>query len=300
MGEQGNPPVVRLHLRSTLKHVNHEKQEQFCIAEPGYAGVGWGCWDGDAPSGISWDDYCRRKIADDGEVNDSVRRLYELPEGALIWTRKKVGSSYWLGEVIGPWEYRGDQTARDHDLFNLRPVRWRQVGTEDAVPGKVVNNFRGTKTLNPVRDYGACQYTYRLYRQLFEGAQETDSPPVREVLTSLLGSEDLEDLVAVYLQDRYDLVLVDRGRSTPGYEYVLRRRDGGRKAVASVKAGGTHVDLALLPDDPDVDCFWFSVSGHADGNGPQATQNKIDELIEFCSSRAEILPDRVRRWLEPA
>jgi hypothetical protein len=296
-------PVVRLHLRSTVGHVIHSQQEEFCLAESGWAGVGWGCWD-DTPSGISWADYeahsgkGREERERTKEVNESVRLLRSLPNGTFVWTRRQNGI-YWLGELTGGWEYRGDEQARKLDLFNLRPCRWWQIGTEDAVPGKVVNNFRARKTLNRVKDAGAARYTCRLHAQL-TGIDSSDEPVgPREMIESLLGPEDLEDLVAVYLQDRFDLVLVSRGKCTPGYEYVLRHRSTGRRAVASVKSGATPVKQDRLPKDADIDAYVYAVSGNYEG--PRSANVRVittAELADFVVQRRVILPDQVARWLE--
>ena len=138
-------------------------------------------------------------------------------------------------------------------MFNVRRCRWGGVGTQDLVPGKVVNNFGARVTLKPVTDSGAVRYTRRL-RARYAGVDDEFTPLARsEVITSLLGPTDLEDLVAVYLQDQHHLVLVNRGRSTVGYEYVLRERDTGREAVATVKSGGSAADLDALPIDSEID-----------------------------------------------
>jgi hypothetical protein len=286
-----------LHLRSTLEHVDNVAQEEYCLTE-GWAGMGWGCWDeSSAPSGIEWEDYERHKIAAGESVNASVRRLHDLPVGSLVWTRRFDGS-YWLGEVVGDWEYRDRPESRALDLFNLRRCQWWSVGTEDAVPGKVVNNFRASITLNPVRDSGAVRYTRMLLAQLKGSDSPEESPEPLEVIKSLLGAEALEDLVAVFLQDRFDLLLVARGKTTPGYEYVLRARDTGRKAVCSVKSGSSPVDLDRLPEDPTVDLFAYAVSGNY-VNGPREGLRIIetDQLVDFLRMRPEVLPDRIGRWL---
>lgn len=287
--------VVRLHLRSLLEHVDHREQERFCLNQ-GWAGVGWGIWDRTA-SGISWDEYRERKIRDDGGVNDSVRRLHDLAVGTLVWTRRLDGS-YWLGELTGRWEYRGDETARGLDLFNVRPSRWWSVGTEDAVPGKIINNFRATVTVNAVADPGAVRYTRRLHAQVAGHRERLEPLESREIIESMLGPEALEDLVAVFLQDQFDLLLVARGRSTPGYEYVLRHRRTGRRAVCSVKSGATPVQLERLPEDPAVDTFAYAVCGAYLGEPPQGLRTiATEELVGFVETRREVLPDQVARWL---
>jgi hypothetical protein len=292
--------VARLHLRSTVEDVDHVAIEDWCLRDGaggnGWAGVGWGLWDA-ARAGIGWEQYCRDYVAAGYELNDSVKRLYELPIGSLVWTRRR-DSSYWLGELTGPWEYRDGGVAQALDMFNVRRCHWWKVGTQDSVPGIVVSNFNRSKTLNPVADYGAVRYTLRLHAQVAGHAEEIGPSDPREVVESLLGALDLEDLVAVYLQDRHSFVLVNRGKSSVGYEYVLRRRDTGRRAVATVKSAGAVIDLDALPDDADVEVWAFAVSGRTTG---QQRENirwiSTDELIDFIRERESVLPDQVARWL---
>lgn len=292
----GGRQVLRLHLRSTMEHVDHGEQESSCLADDGWAGVGWGCWD-DPREVLSWAEYQAAKQASGEAVNASVRRLHDAPVGTLVWSRRRDGS-YWLGELTGGWEYRGTGEARRIDLFNVRPCRWVLVGTEAAVPGKIVNNFRGPVAVNPVKDAAAVEYTLRLHVQLTGQTLTTQPRDPEQVIRSLLGPDDVEDLVAVYLQAQHDLLLVSRGRTTPGYEYVLRHRVTGRHAVASVKSGATPVDLNLLPESQTIDAFYYSVSGRTCGQRKSnAREITTRELVDFMNQRRAVLPDRVAYWL---
>lgn len=285
--------VFRLHIRSTIDHVVQEEAESFCL-DNGWAGMGWGIWD-ETPSGLSWPQYTNRKTADDGAVNSSVRTFHDLAAGALVWTRGKDGV-YWLGEIRGDWEYHGDDSAKRLDLFNRRRCTWVKAGPEDVVPGKIVSNFRAPKTLNRVADGPAARYTRKLFGELTGTAEADDSPTAHEVVRTLLGAEDLEDLVAAYLQDRHDLVLVARGRSTPGYEYVLRGRRSGRKAVCSVKSGGSAVELDRLPASDEIDAFAYGESWCGAARDDIEWIEETD-LVTFIHERREVLPDQVRYWL---
>jgi len=290
-------PVERLHLRSTVPGVDHLAIEAWCVREgtAGGAGVGWGLWSGEEYTGISWDAYVRNVGGEGADPN--VVLLRDLPVGALVWARLR-DSSYWLGRLQGEWEYRDGDEAQRLDMFNVRRCRWRKVGTQDAVPGKVVNNFSARKTLNPVADWGAVEYTRRLYRQLTGETSELQALDPADV-GSLLGAVDLEDLVAAYLQDRHNLVLVSRGHSTVGYEYVLRDRDTGRKAVATVKSGGAPVDLDALPTGADVDVWAYAVQERNWTGAPRDDVRWIStkELVDFLNTRRHVLPDQVNRWL---
>lgn len=293
-------PVARLHLRSTVDGVDHVAIEDWCIGDggDGWAGVGWGLWEDDSYTGISFAQYTEIRAGRGETLSDSVQRLHQLPIGALMWLRRR-DSSYWLGELMGPWRYRDGAEAQALDMFNLRPCRWWRVGTQDVVPGKVVNNFSARVTLNPVKDPGAVRYTRRLHAQYAGLAHDLRPTTPVEVITSLLGPTDLEDLVAVYLQDQHHLVLINRGRATVGYEYVLRDRDTGRRAVATVKSGGYAADLDALPTDPDVDVWAYTVvernwTGHDRDDIRWIT---TDELAAFITSRPQVLPEQVIRWL---
>jgi hypothetical protein len=147
--------VVRVHLRSTVEGVDWVAIEEWCLrgGGKGWIGVGWGLWD-ESCNDISWPEYGEHQREAGRGVDDSVRRLHELPQGALVWTRR-LDSSYWRGEIVGPWRYRDGATAQRLDMFNVRPCYWWHVGTQDSVPGIVVSNFNRRKALNPVANPGA-------------------------------------------------------------------------------------------------------------------------------------------------
>lgn len=291
--------VVRVHLRSAIRRPDEWVAiENHCLRQDGgWVGVGWGIWGDELLDGISWDEYARRKVEQGEIVDESVRRLHALPVGSLAWTRRRNGT-YWLGEITGPWRYLDSEATRALDLFNVRPCRWWEVGTEDAVPGKIVNNFRPSRTVNPVADAVAVRYSHKRHRELRGLPSTGDSPTPEEVITSLLGPTDLEDLVAVFLQDTYDLVLVSRGRSTPGYEYVLRSRQTGRRALATVKSGGSRPELDRLPHDGQTDLYAYAASGpDADSRYSDVRWISTADLAQFIVDRSKILPENVLRWL---
>ena len=285
--------VFRLHIRSTITDDDaHDRATDWCL-ENGYAGLGWQIRDHDGLTGISWAEYQSH-----GRANGNVRRFRDAKVGSLLWTRERSGE-YWLGVIEGRWEYRDDPVARELDLFNVRTARWTRVGTEGKVPGRVVNAFRSPLTFQKIHDPGACEYTRRLHGKLFEGRTDFKAEKPETVIKSLLGAEDLEDLVAVYLQDRFDYLVVSRLRSTPGYEYELRARDGGATAVASVKSGDTPVNLDLLPWETVDAAYAYAVCSTYEGERPpQFREIETDELTEFMLSRREVLPERVAEWLE--
>lgn len=293
--------VMRIHLRSTVDDVDHAALEAHCLPDDGvegWVGMGWGLGDGPRPK-LTWPQYTQARLESGEGVDSSVQDLHDMPRGSLIWTRR-LDSSYWLGEVTGPWEYHGDEPAEALDLWNVRRCRWWRVGTEDSVPGKIVNNFRASKTLNGVSDQRALEYSFRVHAQLTGASLKTEPLSPRDVIEIYLGAFDLEDLVGVYLQDQCNLVLTSRAAATQGYEYVLRDRDTGRRAVVSVKSGEDAIDLDRLPNDSATTLYGYAVK--KDGkcvNGPRDIQMiKTDDLVSFIEERKPILPEQVNRWLD--
>lgn len=290
MTKEEQRDVQRLHIRSTNEGVSHTAATSWCL-ENGRAGVGWGLWDENVRA-ATWEEYVDRADS----INSNVRRFHDLDHGSLIWTRELTGE-YWLGELTGEWEYRDDSTARKFDLFCTRQVRWESVGTEDNVPGKVVNAFRSQMTLQRIADSGARAYSNRLFELRANPTAERSPVSPTVVLKSLIGAEDLEDLVLVYLQVRFGYVFVSRGHSTPGYEYVLKSHDG-QTIVASVKSGDTPVDLDLLPAESADIAYVFSVGGKSRGSTEMRVEEITpQELVTFMSNNAAILPNRVAAWL---
>jgi hypothetical protein len=137
------PEVYRLHVNTSCD--DREATLRFCL-DGGFLGMGWPVRD-NGTGELTWEHY--ERVAgdwyDDG-VNPSVRALYELPDGALVWMRDTRGV-YYLGRVSGPWRYLASEQADQFDIHNVRPARIIACGVEAVVPGTVANAFIGGRTL---------------------------------------------------------------------------------------------------------------------------------------------------------
>ena len=117
----------------------------------------------------------------------------------------------------------------------------------------------------------------------------------REVLRSLLGPLDVEDLVAAYLQDQRDYVAVParQAKSTSVYEYILKHRLDGHIAVVQVKTGNAQVPLDTL--DATVADEW-SVYSDRDQELPAFVERvSQDDLVAYMESGAMSLPPVAER-----
>jgi hypothetical protein len=286
--------IYRLHLRSQRGDVDPLEQIAYCQRHE-LIGLGWGV-EGDSPK--TFDDYARFAGRRHGkEALISPRRLSGLKNGDLVWLRDLQGV-YWLAEVAGPWRY--STRGRAVDVYNYRKARWIKIGTEERVPGKVVNSFIRGATLQRVADPPARRLTRVLFARATGLPEPAGAPTLEQVLHSLLGAYDLEDLLAVYLQAEHGYMALPASRrtDTPGYEYVLCHRDDGHRAVVQVKSGDARVDLSRLPVDSVDRAFAYAAGGGYDG--PRARNLEIVEdgpLLRFMRERQRLLPPRVAEWV---
>lgn len=289
------PPLYRLHVKTSS--YDREGSLRFCL-DGGFLGVGWGM----GPGPMDWAAYGEAASRRSGGVDQSVRALHDLSDGALIWTRDTTGV-YYLGRVEGPWRYLSDERADRFDIHNVRPARIVSCGVEAVVPGKVANAFIPRRTLQRVKDGAARRYSASLFAEL-NGQPAPWRPTFEQVLTSCLTSQDLEDLVAVYLQRRHGYLVLPGTRrpDTPAYEFVLRHPDG-HLAVVQVKAGRSPVprDAASLPTASVDRVYVASPTGTYSGE-PAANVHELspEELIAFMRAEPACLPPAVEHWVSRA
>jgi len=292
------PTVWRINIKpSAQPGVDPRK---FCLSG-GFLGVGWPV--GDVAS-IEWRAYEKRAKAaypnDSGwwRALNAIRNRMEQDD--LCWTRDTTGR-YYLGRITGPWKYVGRKENLAADVVNLRPCDWVSVGAVDAVPGKVVNSFVPSRTVQAVDDEAVQLYSAYFYNAHSKSGFLYDLPSVKPNLFSLLSSEDCEDLVALYMQIKgYVLLASTCKRSTSAYEFVMRHRDTGEHAAAQVKNGKIDLrveDYASFPGK----MFLFTSKGRYVGMVPSNVSCIADdEMRRFVSEHKAILPDRTKVWVDLA
>lgn len=271
----------------------------FCL-EHGLLGVGWPTGVG---SGAEWKEYynaghVRYRLKGDKGWWPALNALRNrMSVNDLCWTRDRRGE-YYLGRITGGWEYRADAEHRRADVTNVRRCDWHKVGAVDGVPGKVVNSFRVSRTLQAVDHRGARNYSQMLFNMM----SGSELYPIAEVgpnILDLLLPEDLEDLVGIYLQNAgYRIVPSSCKRSTVAYEFVLIHHRTGERAVVQVKSGRVPIDADVLDGVADR-VFLFAASGRYPGNLPEGTVClKAEDLEDFLRRQPEVFPLRIRMWLK--
>jgi hypothetical protein len=123
---------------------------------------------------------------------------------------------------------------------------------------------------------------------------------VGQILSNVLDDDALEELICVYLQNRYGYLVRTSALSVAPNDYILR--DAARnEALVHARGGGALVarDAHSLPTDVVDQVFVFSPT-NTYGPDPALNVREIDaeDLIDFILSEPWSLPLSVSEWIE--
>ncbi|GIV29836.1 MAG: hypothetical protein KatS3mg028_0902 [Bacteroidia bacterium] len=279
-----------------------ETPRKFCL-ENGIVAVGWPVDDNGGP--LTWERYY--DLAMEHYYNQGDRSWWPAVNALknrmqiddLVWTRDIQGV-YYLGRITSDWRYEYESHFKKADMVNVRTCNWIKVGTVEAIPGKVVDSFIPARTVQKVADEQVKIYSMFLFNKL----TSTDTYEIKELenpdIFSLLSSDDCEDILGLYLQKEKGYLLVPSSckSDTMNYEYELRQKDTGEKAVAQVKNG--WVDLHT-DDYSNINSTVFLLTTKGQYLGDKQDNihfvNPMD-MEEFVFANIDILPDKIRNWTE--
>ena len=291
--------IWRLHIKPAAEEgVDPSK---FCF-DKGILGIGWPV---DANGPMDWNTYYA--LAED-EYREGRKRwrtaanaIIQMASDDLCWTRDE-NANYYLGRIVGDWEYRSTDEYRAADIVNVRPCEWFRVGGVDSVPGKVVNSFRPSATVQRVYDETSSLYS-KIKFNLLSGRAACDLPSdVKRDLFSLISPDDCEDIVGIYLQEKHGYRLIPSSckRDTGKTEFVLKAVDG-RRANVQVKQGNAPLDLDDFKHDRDNPCEWFlfTTQGQYNGKGDEHLRClSPDDMRDFAFDNRNIMSDRIRTFID--
>lgn len=275
---------------------------KFCF-ERCILGIGWPV---NANAPLDWDTYRNlgsKEYQGDGHKSwrAATNAIHNMAINDLCWTRDADGS-YYLGRVAGEWEYRSAEEYRNADIVNVRPCEWFPTGGIDSVPGKVLNSFIPSATVQRVRDDSSNMYSRVKYNQLI-GNAHYDSPVDKNLdLLALVSPEDCEDIVAIYLQEKlgYRFIPSSHRSDTVRTEFVLKKAKGNQ-AYVQVKQG--NIDLRLdefkqNADDPR-DWYLFTTKGRYTGKGHNCLHClNADDMRKFALENRNLMSNRVQTWID--
>lgn len=279
---------------------------EFCFKR-GILGVGWPI---DAADGeVDWSEYHQKaeqkyKMGrqDKGwwPALNALRNRMNVDD--LVWTRDK--GVYWLARVLSEWRYEHSPENVAADILNVRDCDWGEVGTVDAVPGRVASSFSRGRTLAAVPDDTVAAYSARLYDDEVGGPVYADASTLAGTgadLFSLLSDSACEDLVGMYLQfiEDYGIIPSSCKRSTQHYEFVMKHRKTGGRAVAQVKAGMESLKIDEYSELPVEQVFLFTARGEYVGaSHPKIRCLEPADMERFARENQKLMPEEIARWLE--
>lgn len=159
-----------------------------------------------------------------------VHHLFDsLQKGDFIWTR--FNGEYYVAEIsndpknLFSVELTKEAIAYD-SVVQLKGLFWKKCGAEDSVPGSIstfssnrnslvrVDNKETTQNGYTASSFFSKKVLYPNYREKIKD---------RNMLLRFMGPSGLEDLVAMWLYDKFNYVVIPstNKKSTQTYEFVL-------------------------------------------------------------------------------
>lgn len=295
------PKAWRLRMKSGAPGVDHAAARAFAF-QYGWVGAGWGL------DGSPWEDRIEDGSSDAARYLRGAREVYpgdrsleralkivadEMSIGDFCWAYESSLGEYWCAEILGDFCYRQGGPFNEFDWHIVRACRWVRVGTADAVPGAIRRAFAG--------QFGTATELTTDRHRIIDAARFAfgdATAPRRNDLFEAAGPEDLEDLVALYLQSQGWLIYPSTAKvSMANYEFVMVNSATNEKAGVQVKSGGVaHLNHEI---SEEFDRFFVFLAG---SNPTVEGDNRIElisrETIEhFASVSRELLPERLcRTW----
>lgn len=291
--------VYRIHIRPGGGLADPKISFSYCLQQ-GVLGLGWQTETQN--NNASWEEYETEaaEIYGSSELSRVRYLKNNLQANDLIWTRDIEGN-YYLGKVESGWEYFSNREAQDADIVNIVRCNLKKVPSVDDVPGKVVASFRPSRTVQAIRDETASDYSKYLWNKLSD-KEDYDLPKENlKNVFSLLGSEETEDVIFIYLQMQGWLVIPNsRKGDTMGYEFYLVDKETKEKAIVQVKTGHTPLTPSEWENWKEK-VFLFQANGNYNGS---SVDNVIciepKDIEAFMYSNKSFLPSNIAHWLNVA
>jgi hypothetical protein len=125
---------------------------------------------------------------------------------------------------------------------------------------------------------------------------------VEQILADYLDDEALEQLICVYLQNRFGYLMRTGAPRPASYDYILRNT-AHNEAVVHARGGDTLVarDAYSLPTSAVDHVFVFSPTNtYGPDPAPNVREIDAEDLIDFIRTESWSLPQSLSEWIERA
>jgi len=205
-----------------------------------------------------------------------------------------------VGKVISGWEYFASDEARSADIVNIFRCEFVAIEDVDQVPGKVIANFRASRTIQSVSNVDIEHYTRWLWNKLSKSNYfELNCNDRRNSFFDYLNDEDIEDIIFVKLQlDGWIVIPGSRKKDTMKYEFYLIHRDTGERAIVQAKSGNTKLTPSNWIKWKER-VFLFQSNGLYEGiTSDKVTCLNPETVSKFVVENLELLPAHLGYWAE--
>ena len=264
------------------------------------AGVGW------RDIIIRTDDYWELKAHIEETYPDgttsalkALNAMRQMDIDDLIYTR--FDGIYFLCRVKSKWiDSKPTDEHYQYDVYNYVNVEWVNIGTEENVPGKVINSFGPSATVQQVYDVETIS------KLLYNNFSKNDFKyPVDQIglkdFWQLISSEDLECLIILYLQSKgYYIYSTTLKPSTAKIECVMTKNDGSHRCFPQVKRETSLYgkDYEIILHSPFDKIFLFTTSqNYIKCDNPQIEYISLNEIENFIRTDKNLLPATILNWV---
>lgn len=227
------------------------------------------------------------------EINSKIMEILDYDEKSDIMklNGKKLKEKKKKDEIKEKIEHHNYESINVHRCVE----KWYPCENYQ-VPGKVINNFISGKTVNGVSDdlLKYCEFLYKQQEQKEQGIKITKVMSLKsdekfKILKDLLHPEDTEDLLGIWLQVQRNYIVFPstNKQSTKDYEYVLKKKNGSKRAIIQCKTGDDCIDLEVFDKyKGEYDIYFFLFDGSLKRNGYKI--NPRDEnILEITNYRVK-------------
>ena len=290
--------LFRMHIRPKGSASRSKQSFEYCLSA-GLLGVGWRANEIDEL--LDWDDYVSKfKENYLRKLPNNVSYIKKnVKEDDLIWTRDTSGK-YYIAKVVSGWEYLAPKKALVVDIVNTVKCRFVAVVDIDQVPGKVIANFRASRTIQRVANPDIEHYTKSLWNKLSRTSYfELEDHDKETSFFDYLNDEDIEDIIFVKLQmEGWIVVPGSRKKDTMKYEFYLINRTSGERAIVQAKSGKTRLNPSKWEQWKER-VFLFQSSGLYECLGSQKVIClEPDAIKAFVTENLKLLPAHLGYWVE--
>jgi hypothetical protein len=290
-------------MKSGAGSVDHAAARQFAI-DNGIVGAGWGLTDSPdlGPLPDKSDDlalylkHAKERFPDDQSLEGVAADFGQrMKLGDYCWMYVTHTGEYWCCRIDNEkFCYRVGGDFDKFDLHITRRCTWARAGTADAVPGVVRRAFAG--------QFGTVSRIVTNADMAIEAAEVAlgfRKPTANDDLFALASPEDLEDIVALFLQTKGWRLFPSTAKvSMASYEFVMVHERMGKRAGVQVKSGTVgYLEQKVASDFDSFFVFLANPMGVIAGDVDRISRITREEVAKFANDNWKLLPQRLKlRW----